>query len=807
MGQKELGRLIDACKLSLYEGANVKPRIVKFVPLFGLLTYLLFTHPQSIDAKYEQTTAKTTRVSINSNGSQGNYRSGSASISANGRYVAFESAASNLVSGDTNSARDVFVHDRQTQKTDRVSISSKGIQANDDSYFPSISGNGRYVAFTSLAGNLAKNDANYFCDGPERCSDVYLHDRETGETIRVSVNSSGKQGNDESSEPSISSDGRYVTFTSRASNLVANDTNGVSDIFVHDRMTLQTTRVSLSSNQIQSNDFSSSPSISSEGRYIAFASFATNLVSNDTNNYCAFSWTDSCPDIFVHDRQTGITTLISLSTNGIQGNDLSTGPFISADGRYVSFSSNATNLVNGDTNNSCDSNYDGVFAENCADAFVHDRDTGETIRISVADDGTEGNGWSSSGSISTDGRYMVFSSSSSNLVSDDTNYYCDLNYDDIVENCPDVFVRDFARGKTTRVSIATNGTQGNGESESFSISGNGQFIAFSSYATNLVKKDTNGDYDVFVHDRGPLPIGTEIDYFALGDSIASGHGLNDDGPECHQSHDRAYPALVASKLLERYDTVNFHFLACSGASALKPDDGSLAKDRYKWLRNQVHDAAQKIRSLPKDRPILITINIGANDFGWARKRIVVQLLKPFPLFTNWADNITSKVADEVKTDVQELLLAHRKTAIVITELYNPVNQESVFFQVSVKKDKCAVLTSFEDCYNKVEYGVDQLNNTLRAGVIDKIQKPKRLTMTGTLRDLFRGHGAPKLSCGSKGPTEAKSWIQWIGYPNSNSILPPPFDGLGSPGDCFHPNDIGAAKYAEAVNNLAITMGR
>jgi Tol biopolymer transport system component len=170
----------------------------------------------------------TTRVSVASNGAQGNGDSFSSSISADGRYVAFHSIASNLVSGDTNGAWDVFVHDRQSGQTTRVSAASNGAQGNGDSESPSISADGRYVAFSSDASNLVSGDTN-------GAWDVFVHDRQSGQTTRVSAASNGAQGNGDSESPSISADGRYVAFSSDASNLVSGDTNGAWDVFVHDR--------------------------------------------------------------------------------------------------------------------------------------------------------------------------------------------------------------------------------------------------------------------------------------------------------------------------------------------------------------------------------------------------------------------------------------------------------------------------------------------------------------------------------------------------------------------------------------------
>jgi len=239
---------------------------------------------------HDRQTGATERVSVDSSGVQGYELSESASISADGSYVAFESDASNLVPGDTNGREDIFVHDRQTGATERVSIASSGAQGNSGSYDPSISADGRLVAFYSYASYLVPGDTN-------GCHDVFVHDRQTGATERVSVDSSGVQGNGSSYSPSISADGRFVAFISGASNLVPWDTNGLDDIFVHDRQTGATERVSVDSIGVQGNDYSWAQAISADGRYVAFESGATNLVPGDTNGTI---------DIFVRDRTLAI---------------------------------------------------------------------------------------------------------------------------------------------------------------------------------------------------------------------------------------------------------------------------------------------------------------------------------------------------------------------------------------------------------------------------------------------------------------------------------------------------------------------
>jgi Tol biopolymer transport system component len=429
----------------------------------------------------------TERVSVDSAGVEGNNASSAPSTSSDGRHVAFESQADNLVAGDTNGDADVFVHDRQTETTTRVSVLSDGTTQGDDrSYSPSISSDGRYVAFESIATNLlgAGNDNN---DWP----DIFVHDRDADgdgiydepaevSTVRVSVVSDETESMDPSNNPSISSDGRYVAFESGGElDLMAIEVLLEPDVFVHDRDTdgngiydepgeVSTIRMSEDSDGKEANGASSFPSISADGRYVAFESIATNLVAGDGNG---------TSDVFVHDRQTKDTTRVSLHTDGTEGNLESNSPSISSDGRYVAFVSNATNLVAGDLN--------GLF-----DVFVHDLQAGETTRVSVDSAGVEGNGNSSFPSISGDGRYVAFESDADNLVADDTN------------NKIDIFVHDLQTGTTTRVSVDLAGVEGNDNSNAPSISADGSSVIFESDATNLVGvgNDSNGVPDIFADD-------------------------------------------------------------------------------------------------------------------------------------------------------------------------------------------------------------------------------------------------------------------------------------------------------------------
>lgn len=346
---------------------------------------------------HNRITSQVGRVSVDSSGQEGNGHSWWPSIALNGGLVVFESEASDLVIGDTNSVGDVFVHDPSTGQTDRVSVDSNGNEGNGPSGQPAISADGRYVAFASDASNLAIGDLN-------NSKDIFVHDLLNGHTARVSVNSGGTEGNANSAIPSISAGGRCVAFESGASNLVLGDTNQTYDVFVHDIKTGKTTRVSVATAGQQGNDASISASISSDGRLVAFASYAENLVSGDANQDI---------DVFVHDRLTGQTTRVSVSSSGKEGNQDSWSPSISHDARYVAFASLANNLVAGDTNQAID-------------VFVHDRGTGKTTRLSLDSGGNEANNDSGLPSISPDGLSVSFQSLADNLVPGDTNGFQDV---------------------------------------------------------------------------------------------------------------------------------------------------------------------------------------------------------------------------------------------------------------------------------------------------------------------------------------------------------------------------------------------
>jgi hypothetical protein len=425
----------------------------------------------------------TERVNVDSTGAQTiTFISHFPAISADGRYVAFQSASTNLVAGDTNANWDVFVRDRVGGTTERVSVSSAGAQAIGTSgdHGVSMSADGRYVAFVSGANNLVAGDTNGSWD-------TFVRDRQLGLTTRVSVDSTGVQGNGTTDYAAISATGRYVAFASAATNLVAGDTNGVYDIFLHDRVAGTTERVSVDSAGVQGNGVSSwVPACSSDGRYVLFRSYATNLVPGDTN---------ASGDLFVRDRQTATTERVSVDSAGVQGNGDSGDHYqwMSPDGRYVVFQSGASNLVPGDTN--------GKY-----DVFVRDRQAGTTERVSVDSAGAQATGGHSSyASISADGHYVAFASDASNLVTGDTNFKTD------------VFVH--ARGGSFPGPYCTAGTTTNGCLASISAVGVASASSGSGYTLTVTSVEGQKQGLVFygVNNSGftPSPWGAGSSYLCV----------------------------------------------------------------------------------------------------------------------------------------------------------------------------------------------------------------------------------------------------------------------------------------------------
>lgn len=337
---------------------------------------------------HDRQTHQTVIASVDTAGVEGNNNSYAPAISSDGRYVAFESDATNLVSGDTNAHRDVFLRDLQTPTTSRVSVSYTGAEVSGGSGEASISADGRYVAFTSVANNITATGVTSTVT-----DNVYVRDLQTSTNTLVSANSGGTGVG--GSHPAISANGSRIAFWSYASTLVAVDNNGLWDIFLYDsNATTKTSLMSVASDGTQKNQGTDSvsrivePAISADGKFVAFSTEATNLVTGDTNGL---------QDVFVHNVTTGATTRASVSTAGAQetvGNSpggLGERVALSSDGTWVAFSTSASVIAAGGTN-----------------VLLHNNSTGETIAITAS--ATVSNGFKGP-SISGDGRFVAFVSS------------------------------------------------------------------------------------------------------------------------------------------------------------------------------------------------------------------------------------------------------------------------------------------------------------------------------------------------------------------------------------------------------------
>ncbi|MCP9493516.1 MAG: thrombospondin type 3 repeat-containing protein [Pyrinomonadaceae bacterium MAG19_C2-C3] len=442
-----------------------------------LLAMLLFAGVLSTIAALADG-ATTILVSVNSAGTFSSSGSFDPSISANnGRYVAFSSEANNLTANDTNAIKDVFVRDLQTGTTTLVSVNITGTGGgNHVSLDPSINANGRFVAFSSLASDLVANDTNGTID-------VFVRDLWKNTTRLVSyVNSAGTAGGNSSYSPSISADGRYVAFSSGANNLIVNDTNLTTDVFVRDLefgITLLVSRKFLGTES--GNGPSLDPSISFYGGHVAFHSAASDLTANDTNGTY---------DVFVYDLKDGATELASVSsaaTSG-SGNSGSFSPSISAHGRYVAFNSGASDLTLNDTNNNLD-------------VFMRDVQSETTTMVSVNRAGTNGgNHYSYESSISSDGRYVAFRSDAGDLTAINTF------------RTSSIFVRDLQTSTTSLVSVNNNGAIANNVSFNPSIDSDGRIVAFRTKANNLDTRDSGNGDDIYVRELSPAPAPAQIQF-------------------------------------------------------------------------------------------------------------------------------------------------------------------------------------------------------------------------------------------------------------------------------------------------------
>ena len=287
----------------------------------------------------------------------------------------------------------------------------------------------------------------------------------TAKTKRMSVSSAGVETDADSHTPVISADRRYVAFVTEADTLVSGDNNAVADVFVRDRSKKRTKRVSVKSNGTEFAGESSHPAISANGRFVAFNSAVPEVAGGSIAG-----------DVYVRDRASGKTRRVSRRPNGKRPNGPSESPDISGNGRYVAYTSKASNIVPNDTN--------GTW-----DIFVYDRSSGQTSRVSVKSNGKQAKGPSTDPAISASGRFVAFVSGARNLVKADTSFI------------KDIYVHDRLTGKTRRVSVKSNGKEADSFSLSPRLSGDGRIVTFESFATNLVKNDSNGKYDIFTHDR------------------------------------------------------------------------------------------------------------------------------------------------------------------------------------------------------------------------------------------------------------------------------------------------------------------
>lgn len=420
-------------------------------------------------------------ASLGLDGKAGNSASRGVGVNRDGSVVAFFSDATNLVLADRNGARDVFVWDAGSGRLERISVASDGTAANRDSHAaggaPSVSADGNVVAFYADATNLVDADTN-------GVADVFVHTRDLGigtnlgRTELVSRGFQGEPADGASLYPSLSADGRWIAFQSLATNLVDDDTNGAADIFIHDRTSGVTERAC---HFAMPNGFSFAPALSADGNAVAFASAATNLVPGDTNGAI---------DIFVCSRDrlsgsfmSGTLERVSLASDGSQANADSIVPAISGSGCFVAFKSEADNLVADDRNHA-------------VDVFVRVRGADVTELVSARDpaaglstEGATANDASFPPSLSGDGRFVAFGSFATNLLVGDVNPFAS------------VYVRDRQTGKVRLVDVNDRGVQADGGTPDSppSVSADGRWIGFDSTAANLTPPgvDTNSRNDVF----------------------------------------------------------------------------------------------------------------------------------------------------------------------------------------------------------------------------------------------------------------------------------------------------------------------
>ncbi|WP_107058926.1 TolB family protein [Streptomyces sp. NRRL B-1347] len=408
----------------------------------------------------------TERLSVGPTGAQGNAASTGPAISADGRYVAFVSASRNLVENDTNGTPDAFVRDLRTGKTERVSVQSNGKASHGVVREVSISPDGRHVVFTSTADDLVRGD-------PNDLDDVFLHDRRTGRTERISPTGATYDGlrGQLTYDPAVSGDGRYVAYASGAEDLVTGDANKRDDVFLYDRKKKTTELAQLGNDGKHGEGDAFAPAFAggTGGRYLAFTSNASGLTDVEDHS--------SATDIFLRDREKHTTELVSVP-HGYNRKTPSWGAALSGDARYVAFTS-ASGVLRPE----------GPAPTSQHNVFLYDRETKRMRLVSATSDGTPANGNSDAVSLSRDGRYAAFTSAASNLAPGDDG-----------DSSEDVFLKDMRTGQVTVVSVDDSdlGHEDTAPGRRTGVTEDGSAVVFDSPAGNLVPGDTNTAADVFL---------------------------------------------------------------------------------------------------------------------------------------------------------------------------------------------------------------------------------------------------------------------------------------------------------------------
>ena len=413
-----------------------------------------------------QAAGTTERVSLGMGGVQGNGTSYFDDISGDGRWVVFESSAGNLVAGNPRRENDIYLRDRQLGTTILISVHKLKGRSIAGSHSARMARGSRYVAFDSGAYDLVDGDTN-------QRDDVFVRDRLANRTILVSQGLGGKPADAQSYLEAFSPTGRFVVFNSYAGNLTTDAPAEYQQIYVRDLVTGRTTRESVNNQGAASDNTNYEAAVNLNGRYVAFVSSARNLVPADTNRK---------DDVFLRDRALKRIEVVSVGLNGKSSNGYSRLPAISDDGRYVAFTSNATDIVPQQTGG--DDN-----------AYLRDRASGTTRQIGLAPGGGQPDGDTQVVDISADGRYVLLVSNASNLVPNDTN------------GTQDLFVWDTSTNSSTRVDLSAANQQvdtGNyviAHSYGAGISADGTTVGFEGFGSHYVPGDTNDYWDVFVRPR------------------------------------------------------------------------------------------------------------------------------------------------------------------------------------------------------------------------------------------------------------------------------------------------------------------